>query len=337
MSTIELAACPACGTPSARMFELGPGARLRHCERCDTVSAPDYVDPTEVYVDGYMMGGAGPVRYRRHRRPRSSDTWSGWPGGGCRCWSAPREPPAARCWTWAVAAANCWPPPAAAGGRCRASSPSAAAPSARASAGWTSSARCCRTRACPNAAMTSSAPFTCWSTSPTAAPSCRCWPAGSGPVGTSSSRCPTGTASSAGGCASAGRRCVRASTSCTSPRGRSGRRSRPAGSFRSRSAPRSTSGRRSSWSRRCGISARPHGRLARVATALSRPPAAGRRWASARADPGRLGAAAARGGGPRRRGHRHRRARRRTGPVARRARRERVADHRAPGRRCAGP
>jgi SAM-dependent methyltransferase len=59
MSTIELAACPACGTPSSRTFELGPGARLRHCERCGTVSAPEYVDPAEVYVDGYMMGGAG--------------------------------------------------------------------------------------------------------------------------------------------------------------------------------------------------------------------------------------------------------------------------------------
>ncbi len=60
MRIIELAACPACGSRSLATFELGGGNRLRRCERCTTVSAPDYADPSEVYVDGYMFGEAGP-------------------------------------------------------------------------------------------------------------------------------------------------------------------------------------------------------------------------------------------------------------------------------------
>jgi SAM-dependent methyltransferase len=60
MRIIELAACPACGSRALATFDLGGGNRLRRCERCATVSAPDYADPEEVYVDGYMFGEAGP-------------------------------------------------------------------------------------------------------------------------------------------------------------------------------------------------------------------------------------------------------------------------------------
>ena len=53
-------ACPACGSESFRSFELGAGNRLRRCGACDTVSVEEYADPSEVYVDGYMFGEAGP-------------------------------------------------------------------------------------------------------------------------------------------------------------------------------------------------------------------------------------------------------------------------------------
>jgi SAM-dependent methyltransferase len=60
MRIIELAECPACGSEALRTFDLGSGNHLRRCEHCATVSAPDYADPAEVYVDGYMFGEAGP-------------------------------------------------------------------------------------------------------------------------------------------------------------------------------------------------------------------------------------------------------------------------------------
>lgn len=60
MKVLELPACPACGGSDLRTFELGRGNRLRLCRSCETVSAPEYADPTEVYVDGYMFGDAGP-------------------------------------------------------------------------------------------------------------------------------------------------------------------------------------------------------------------------------------------------------------------------------------
>lgn len=60
MRIIELAACPACGSQALSPFDLGRGNPLRRCEQCATVSAPDYADPAEVYVDGYMFGEAGP-------------------------------------------------------------------------------------------------------------------------------------------------------------------------------------------------------------------------------------------------------------------------------------
>lgn len=41
------------------MFDVGNGNLLRKCSQCETVSALDYADPSEVYVDGYMFGETG--------------------------------------------------------------------------------------------------------------------------------------------------------------------------------------------------------------------------------------------------------------------------------------
>jgi 2-polyprenyl-3-methyl-5-hydroxy-6-metoxy-1,4-benzoquinol methylase len=60
VKVFELPTCPACGSPSFRGFDLGNGSPLRRCENCETVSALDYANPSEVYVDGYMFGEAGP-------------------------------------------------------------------------------------------------------------------------------------------------------------------------------------------------------------------------------------------------------------------------------------
>lgn len=59
MKILDLASCPACGAQDGRTFELGAGHVLRRCEECGTVSAVDYADPAEVYVDGYMFGEVG--------------------------------------------------------------------------------------------------------------------------------------------------------------------------------------------------------------------------------------------------------------------------------------
>ena len=48
-----------CGGNDLRGFKLGRGAVLQRCAECGTVSAPEYADPEDVYVDGYMFGGAG--------------------------------------------------------------------------------------------------------------------------------------------------------------------------------------------------------------------------------------------------------------------------------------
>jgi SAM-dependent methyltransferase len=55
--TLELAQCPACGATRFEAVTLAGGATLRRCLGCDTVSAPEYADPAEVYVDGYLYGG----------------------------------------------------------------------------------------------------------------------------------------------------------------------------------------------------------------------------------------------------------------------------------------
>lgn len=59
MKVLELSECPACGGRDLRTFDIGGGNLLHRCVACRTVSALDYADPAEVYVDGYMFGEAG--------------------------------------------------------------------------------------------------------------------------------------------------------------------------------------------------------------------------------------------------------------------------------------
>jgi SAM-dependent methyltransferase len=60
MRVLDLPRCPACGAERFDHFQLGPGAPLRRCRGCATVSAATYADPGEVYGDGYMLGRRGP-------------------------------------------------------------------------------------------------------------------------------------------------------------------------------------------------------------------------------------------------------------------------------------
>jgi SAM-dependent methyltransferase len=59
MKIIDLPLCPGCGAIEFVTFDIGAGNILRRCRSCDTVSALEYADPAEVYVDGYMFGEAG--------------------------------------------------------------------------------------------------------------------------------------------------------------------------------------------------------------------------------------------------------------------------------------
>ncbi len=56
---IALDACPACGSPAAEAFALGPGVELRRCTTCHCVRAPAYADPEAVFAPGYLSGGTG--------------------------------------------------------------------------------------------------------------------------------------------------------------------------------------------------------------------------------------------------------------------------------------
>lgn len=58
-ATIALDACPACHSPAAGRFELGPGVELRRCDSCGCTYAPEYADPDAVFTEGYLSGGAG--------------------------------------------------------------------------------------------------------------------------------------------------------------------------------------------------------------------------------------------------------------------------------------
>ena len=59
MKVHALPTCPTCHGAEFRTFDLGDGNFLRRCVACDTVSASEYADPSEIYVDGYMLGGVG--------------------------------------------------------------------------------------------------------------------------------------------------------------------------------------------------------------------------------------------------------------------------------------
>lgn len=59
MKILKLPACPSCGGQEFQAFDLGEGNHLRRCLDCGTISAWEYADPSEVYVDGYMFGQVG--------------------------------------------------------------------------------------------------------------------------------------------------------------------------------------------------------------------------------------------------------------------------------------
>ncbi|MEO9119878.1 MAG: class I SAM-dependent methyltransferase [Solirubrobacteraceae bacterium] len=69
MRFLALPTCPACGSRELVGFTLGESGDLQRCAACATVSAPRYVDPSEVYVDGYMFGQVG--RFGLDVRPPS--------------------------------------------------------------------------------------------------------------------------------------------------------------------------------------------------------------------------------------------------------------------------
>ncbi len=59
MTVLELPFCPACASPRHREFTIGGGHVLRICDGCGTICEPTYVDPAEVYVEGYARGEVG--------------------------------------------------------------------------------------------------------------------------------------------------------------------------------------------------------------------------------------------------------------------------------------
>jgi SAM-dependent methyltransferase len=58
MSSLPLTRCPACRSSNARTISLG-AATLNQCVNCHLPYAPWYVDPSEIYKEGYHSGGCG--------------------------------------------------------------------------------------------------------------------------------------------------------------------------------------------------------------------------------------------------------------------------------------
>jgi 2-polyprenyl-3-methyl-5-hydroxy-6-metoxy-1,4-benzoquinol methylase len=54
---LQLERCPVCGGERFADEHVGGDVHLRRCEVCDTVSAREYAEPDEVYVEGYLKGG----------------------------------------------------------------------------------------------------------------------------------------------------------------------------------------------------------------------------------------------------------------------------------------
>lgn len=52
----ETKQCPACGASGSQPVTLGE-ATLRQCTSCELVYAPQYADPSDLYVEGYLFGG----------------------------------------------------------------------------------------------------------------------------------------------------------------------------------------------------------------------------------------------------------------------------------------
>jgi SAM-dependent methyltransferase len=57
MQIHKLLACPGCGGTEATPIRLGDRHELRSCSTCHLVFAPEYGDPDEIYVEGYLTGG----------------------------------------------------------------------------------------------------------------------------------------------------------------------------------------------------------------------------------------------------------------------------------------
>ncbi len=51
--------CPTCRGRAFGEFDLGAGNLLQRCVACGTVSAREYADPADIYVDGYLFGQVG--------------------------------------------------------------------------------------------------------------------------------------------------------------------------------------------------------------------------------------------------------------------------------------
>ncbi|MFP5220114.1 MAG: class I SAM-dependent methyltransferase [Actinomycetes bacterium] len=57
MLTYALERCPVCGSGRAADEVLGDTAVLQRCAECALVYAPEYADPSEIYIEGYLTGG----------------------------------------------------------------------------------------------------------------------------------------------------------------------------------------------------------------------------------------------------------------------------------------
>jgi SAM-dependent methyltransferase len=58
MKTTAIDVCPSCGSDRRDRHSIGGDTRLYRCADCGLVYAPEFVDPDEIYVDGYLSGGS---------------------------------------------------------------------------------------------------------------------------------------------------------------------------------------------------------------------------------------------------------------------------------------
>ncbi len=58
MKVIPLSACPSCGAAHTTPYTIGGDTRLNRCTGCGLVYATEFVDPEEIYVDGYLRGAS---------------------------------------------------------------------------------------------------------------------------------------------------------------------------------------------------------------------------------------------------------------------------------------
>jgi 2-polyprenyl-3-methyl-5-hydroxy-6-metoxy-1,4-benzoquinol methylase len=56
LKTTPITACPSCRSPRRNDHSIGGPTRLHRCADCHLVYAAEYVEPEEIYVDGYLRG-----------------------------------------------------------------------------------------------------------------------------------------------------------------------------------------------------------------------------------------------------------------------------------------